>query len=490
MKGILSNTEKQQIFGMIKQIDGMDEEKINAILGPVMRSDEDSDSSIDKSNLAKSLLLLMGNFFYDEFNYPQPQKGRYNIANSNFEKIRWVYRHWFKQLEVAEKESGLEEYFRHQILDFALPEGFHIKNKLSLSSGGDLLAVDVLVPENTLNLFDEINDFYSTADIVCANLESPVDNSKPIGRTQLFGEPAKMNTSIEMLKKFNNDGGINYFSTANNHSIDWGEEGLLNTLDELSNIGVYHSGTNRSNNEQNDVLVIDKNGIKVAMLSYTFDLNGNKAPDDKTYLVNEVRFNDEVCDLSLIKQHVEKAKEKSADIVIACCHWGWEFEMYPHKDIVELAHEIVELGVDVILGNHPHVSQPMESYKYERNGIEKDGLIVYSYGNFVAHHPKSRNSKIAYVTRFDIVKGILNGVEETRISNLQMLPIYILNEKISDKVYNCRLLKFSDVLNDKEEGGKYKYGLTKLERSQLQYLNEVVLSKILLPKIHNGILAE
>lgn len=490
MKLILNDTEKQQIFAMIKQIDSIDDEKINAILGPLLRNEENSDSSINKSDLVKSLLLLMGNFFYDEFNYPQPQKGKYNIANSNFEKIRWVYRHWFNQLEVAEKDSGIEDYFRKQNLDFSLPEGFHVENKLSLSSGGDLLAVDVLVPENTLNLFDEINDFYSGADIVCANLESPVDSSRPIGRTQLFGEPAKMNTSTEMLEKFHNDGGINYFSTANNHSIDWGEKGLLNTLEELDNMGVYYSGTNRSQEEQDGILIIHKNKIKVAMLSYTFDLNGNKVPEDKTYLVNEVRFNDEVCDLSMIKRHVAMAKEKGADLVIACCHWGWEFEMYPHKNIVHVAHEIIQSGVDVILGNHPHVSQPMESYKYEQDGREKLGLIVYSYGNFVAHHPKSRNSKIAYVTKFDIVKGILNEEEQTQITNLEILPIYILNEKISDTNYNCRLLKFSNVLEDKEIDGKYKYGLTELEREQLKHLNQVVLRKILLPEFHNGLLVE
>lgn len=447
-------------------------------------------SVINKDGIIKFIVRLSSYIFKNKFQYPQSQKGRYDIANNFFEKLKWAYRHWYNQLEIAERGSGLEEYFRKQNLDFKLPEGFDIEDKVSLSSTGDLLAVDVLIPENTQNLFDEIKEVYSSADLVCANLESPVDDTKPIGRTQKPGQPAKMNTSSKMLQRFRIDGGINYFSTANNHSFDWDEEGLLNTLDELKKSGAYFSGTNRTPEEQEDVLIIEKNNIKIAMLSYTFDLNGNIIPNDKTYLVNEVRFNDEVCDITMIKKHVARAKEKGADIIIAFCHWGWEFEMYPHKNTVEVAHLIIEAGVDVILGNHPHVSQPMERYVFEREAIVKSGLIVYAHGNFVSYHPKSRNSQIAYITKFDIVKGKFNHMENTFITNLQFLPIYILNEKIADGSYNCRLLKFDNVMEDTGENGTFKYGLTKFEREQLPHLNEIVLHKILLPEVHDNLLVK
>lgn len=487
MKLIINEKELKPIVGLVKQQTGMNEEKIQATLASLGK-EEGSDFIIEQNGIIRLVLLLSSYLCYEEFHYPQPQKGKYDIANNMFEKLKWLYRHWFNQLEVAEKDSGLEEYFRNQMLDFSIPNEFQIENKISLSSGGDLLAVDVLTPENTPHIFDDIQDFYSSADIVCANLESPVDESKPIGRTQLPGQPAKMNTSKEMFKRFCKDGGINYFSTANNHSLDWGEEGLLNTLDLLEESGSYYSGTNRSQDEQEDVLIIEKENIKIAMLSFTFDLNGNKVPEGKSYLVNEVRLNDEVCDLSMIEQHVSRAKEKGADIVIACIHWGWEFEMYPHKATVNRAHQIIEAGVDVILGNHPHVSQPMERYTFEKDGQIKNGLIVYSHGNFVAHHPKSRNSKIAYTIKFDIVKGRFNGQKETKITNLKMLPVYILNEELPDKSYDCKILKFSNVLDDKGENNQYKYGLTKLERDQLTHLNEVVLKQILLPENHNEIL--
>ena len=277
---------------------------------------------MSKEKVLEKLVKIAGSIFKKEFQQPKAQKGRYDVAINRLEKLKWAYRHWHNQLEIAEKGSGLEEYFRNQNLDFQLPEGFKLETRASISSAGDLLAVDVLKEENTKEIFTDIVDFYGSADLVCANLESPVDMTKPIGRTQTFGQAAQMNTSRAMLERFVNQGRINYFSTANNHSIDWGEEGLLATIEELERIGVNFSGTNRSREEQEDVKIINLNGIKIAMLSYTMDLNGREIDEGKDYLVNEVRFNDEYCDISLIKRHIKKAKEKGADKIIACCHWG------------------------------------------------------------------------------------------------------------------------------------------------------------------------
>ncbi|TGA99861.1 CapA family protein [Sporolactobacillus shoreae] len=491
-----NHEEKKIVESLLNRLASFDKKIIKEVLNEGWKMEPSSgipnpgfggQSGIDKHKLTRAAVLLCSYIFYDAFHYPQPQVGEYDIAGNKFEKLKWLYRYWINQLEVAEKGAGLEDYFSAQNLDFTL-ENFNVESKVSLASAGDLLAVDVLTPENTPHLFDGIRDFYSSADLVCANLESTVDKGRPIGRTQEKSQPAQMNTSEAMFRKFREEGGINYFSTANNHALDWGEQGVLATLNVLKESGAYHSGTYDDQKQQDDVLIIEKNGIKMAMLSYTFDLNGNKCPDGKTYLVNEVRFNDEVCDLSMVKMHVARAKEKGADIIIACCHWGWEFEMYPHQNIVRVAKRILASGVDVILGNHPHVSQPMEHVSLRDKSLNcPNGLIVYAYGDFVSYHPESRNSKIAYVTKFDIVKGRfgLGGVTETRITDLKMLPIYILNEKLPDGSYDCRILKFDDVYKNPQ-----KYGLTELEKKQLPHLHDVVLNEILLPKKHDGLLVE
>ncbi|XGA80054.1 CapA family protein [Halomonas sp. CH40] len=443
------------------------------------------DNQLNGRTLTRLAVLLASYIFYDEFHSPQPETGVYNISGSLFEKLKWLYRYWFNQLEVAEKGSGLESFFASQHLTFNVTQptmSSGIKNRLSVSCAGDLLAVDVLIPENTPHLFDEITDFYSTADIVSANLESTVDERQPIGRSQQPGEPARMNTSKAMFQKFRDEAKINYFSTATNHAMDWDVGGVDATLDLIEKSGAYYSGTTKSSakkgEERDEFTIIEKNGIKVAMLAYTFDLNGYDTPADMPYLVNVVRFNDAdpKPDYSLIKKHVAAAKAKGAEWIIAYCHWGWEFEMYPHVNIREAAHKVIDCGVDTILGNHAHVSQPAELIPREG---QQDALVVYAFGDFVSYHPESRNSKLAYIVKFDINKFTPTNAGSPRmlaLANLQALPIYIVNEHLGDKRYDCRIVKFDDVLK-KPDG----YGLTELEKSQLPHLKEKVWKDILSP---------
>lgn len=430
---------------------------------------------------ARLAVLLASYIFYDEFHSPQPETGVYNISGSLFEKLKWLYRYWFNQLEVAEEGSRLESFFSSQHLKFNFTQP---GNQLSVSCAGDLLAVDVLTPDNTPHLFDEITDFYSTADIVSANLESTVDENADIGRSQKPGEPARMNTSKAMFDKFRNEAKINYFSTATNHAMDWGVSGVDATLEVLEDSGAYYSGTTKSDarkrEAQDGFTIIEKNGIKVAMLAYTFDLNGyeKEIPADKPYLVNVVRFNDAdpKPDYSLIKKQVAAAKTKGADWIIAYCHWGWEFEMYPHVNIREAAHKVIDCGVDTILGNHAHVSQPAELIPREG---KQDALVVYAFGDFVSYHPESRNSKLAYIVKFDINMFTPSHAFSPRIfalANLQALPIYIVNQHLGGKRYDCRIVKFDNVLKDPDG-----YGLTELEKSQLPHLKEKVWKDILSP---------
>lgn len=434
--------------------------------------------SLDRLTLIRQAVLLISYIFYDEFHYPQPETGMYDISEDPFQKLKWLYRYWFNQLEVAEKGSGLEDIFTEQKpLNYddlqieELPEQPVIPT-VSVSCAGDLLAVDVLTPENTPHLFDDITDFYSTADIVSANLESTVDKDAFIGRTQESCKPARMNTSEAMFQKFRDNAGINYFSTATNHAMDWGENGVCNTLDILKKSGAYFSGTAMSQAEQDDVVVVEKNGIKVALLAYTFDLNGYEKdiPAGKPYLVNVVRFNDAnpAPNYSLIKKQVETAKAKGAEHIIAYCHWGWEFEMYPHVNIREAAYNVIDCGVDTIFGNHAHVSQPAELVP--RPG-KQDALVIYAFGDFVSYHPESRNSKLAYIIKFNLMKfgNVLR-------QHIQALPIYIVNAKCDDGSYDCRIVKFDSVLKNPDV-----YGLTELEKNQLPHLRDKVWKDILSP---------
>jgi poly-gamma-glutamate synthesis protein (capsule biosynthesis protein) len=422
---------------------------------------------------AKYQAQLASLFHWNRFHYPQPVKGKYNVAGDKMEMLIWAYKCWVRQMEVAEKGSGIERYFAEQTLKFAPPDGFVPEKSLRVSAGGDLMAVDALTYEYTTNLFDGIKDFYFDADLVCSNLESTVYDKAPVGRNQAKFAPPRMNIGEKMLDRFVE--GINYFSTANNHCCDYGEEGLLATLDALSRRKCWYSGTNRSAEEQEDVLIVEINGIRMAMLAYTFEVNPGTELD-KDFLANVVRFNDETCDTSLVKRHIAKAREKGADIIIGSLHWGWEFEMYPHKNVMDVAHRLADEGIDVILGAHPHVSQPMERYK-PKDGAQRECLIVYSLGDFVSYHPLTKNSKLTYVLRFKVEKGRLSGKAKTIIRDLEVMPVYILVENKPDDTCDCRLMPFEKVLAC---GGDC--GLSAEERRDLGRLDRRVWRKILMPK--------
>ena len=384
--------------------------------------------------------------------------------------------------------SGLEDYFRAQKLCFPLPESFDEKARISVSHGSDFMAVDCINEAYTPHLFDAIADFYLSADLPTANLESTVYPEAPFGRNQPKVQPGqtktdckpRMNTSTGMLDRFVN-AGIRYFSMANNHCYDYDEPGLLATLDELDRRGVAHSGTNRTPQAQKTALVMEVGGIRVAQLNATFDLNDRVY--EKKWRLNEVRFNDTPCDFSLIETLIASARAQKADVITLHAHWGWEFELYPHPKIVEYAHRLAEMGVDVIVGTHPHVSQPMEKYSYQKDGETHSCLIFYSLGDFVSFHPQSRDSRITYVPRYELVKGTRNGREQTLVTNLKILPVYILTAADENEDYDVRLLRFSDVLADRpDEAGRFRYPLCEWERADLPRLNEKILRGILLPE--------
>ena len=428
--------------------------------------------------LAKAASVVMWN----QFRYPQPVKGRYQVATNKLEKLKWAYRCWVNQLERAEKGSGIEDYFAGQDLNFSLPQGFRETDRTTLSAAGDLMAVDCFTYEDTEYLFDGIRDFYFENAFTCANLESTVCPSAPVGRNQVMGYPPKMNISEPMMDRFQAGGqGINYFSTANNHCYDYGEQGLLDTLDCLDRRSALHSGTSRTPKEQEDVLIVERDRIKIALLSYTCDMNGNEY--EKKHLINEVRFNDEKPNFSLVERHVRRARERGADLIIASVHWGWEFEMYPHQNIIQAGHRLAELGVDVVLGSHPHVSQPMERYTDRQS---RDHLIIYSLGDFVSYHPLTRNSKLTYVVRFDLVKGRdESGAARVCLDQLRVKPVYIRCQELEGDRYDCRLLPFRRVLDAPDS-----FGLTPEEWQDLPRLEKTVWGKILMPRGPGDIIEE
>ena len=184
------------------------------------------------------------------------------------------------------------------------------------------------------------------------------------------------------------DAGFNMVSLANNHSFDRGDTGLLNSIKFWkSQEGVITAGQYETEEEQKEVPIHEKNGIKFAFLSYTTVTNGLSASEP--YYAN-------VYSEARVKEDVTKAREKGAEVVIVAMHWGAEYTHKPVDEEYEIANYLSELGVNLVIGTHPHVIQPI--------AYVGDTLVIYSLGNFLsAQHELGQEKIIGLTVGVDIV---------------------------------------------------------------------------------------
>jgi poly-gamma-glutamate capsule biosynthesis protein CapA/YwtB (metallophosphatase superfamily) len=235
------------------------------------------------------------------------------------------------------------------------------------------------------SLFADVSDVFKGADFGFVNLETPVapahsKGSKPF----MFDAPPAL---PEALK----ENGIKIVSFANNHVMDQGWAGFAETRDHLKEIGLQFVGSGDSAGQSWEPLVIEANGIKVGWLGMTRWLNGNRNPDkDDQPHVNFFPYPGEGggapgADEAWVLEAVKSAKTK-CDLLVISVHWGTEYANAPRPEDVALAHKMLDAGASVIVGHHPHVLQPIETYTTADGRM---GVIFYSLGNFLSN--QSRN---------------------------------------------------------------------------------------------------
>lgn len=215
--------------------------------------------------------------------------------------------------------------------------------------------------------FAKIKPLVEQADLAVVNLETTL-----AGEEQGYSGYPAFNTpeSLACALRYT---GFDLISTANNHSLDRGEYGVLKTLEHLEAAGLRPFGTYRSRIEREKILTADVNGISAAFLAYTYGTNGIPLPENKDYLVNMLVP-------EMIVKDIRRAREQ-VDLVILYLHWGLEYHRQPTNEQKKLATSFLEEGAAIIIGNHPHVVQPLNFIKYNFKGELKEGVVAYSLGN-------------------------------------------------------------------------------------------------------------
>lgn len=251
--------------------------------------------------------------------------------------------------------------------------------------------------------YRHIQGIVKSADIAVANLETP------IGRSNFSGYPSFCAPDSFLYAA--RDAGFNVLLFANNHCLDRGKNGALYTLDLLDSLGIAHCGVYRNAEERAEryPLLIEKRGMRIALLNYTYGTNGRNVP--APMVVNLI-------DREVIAEDILKAKSMNVDAIIACMHWGDEYVSLPPERVRDLADWLIEQGVSHIIGNHPHVIQPIE-IKEDPTTPDRHA-VVYSTGNLVSNMSLT-NTDGGVVVRMELKKTF----NYTRLSSLDYLFTWI-----------------------------------------------------------------
>jgi Bacterial capsule synthesis protein PGA_cap len=338
-----------------------------------------------------------------------------------------------------------------------------IERSVTLSVAGDLMPYEWIQPQFCPHLWDDIGDDFFSSDITFANLETPIDAAKPPSLVpEVMLTDMLFNGDETMFSIFNADNfaskttariGFDILGTANNHSLDMAEAGVYSTIDFLEKKNIQHLGTAKTREEREKTVIIERNGIRLAFVSYTFSMNQKVNPADKPWLVNHLEVNQPNVDLSVLTQDIAKAKQQNADLVILSLHYGNAYQAYPCPHIVNNTKRIFEeCGADIILGGHAHNVQPMAAYPFTcpHTGVEKRGFVIFSLGDFVAYDIFNWCHLPVYL-KLEI--GLVSGDSLSVIENSPS------DKSLRDTKQPIPILSFS---RNTEEGGRRAI-LTKVE---------------------------
>lgn len=307
-------------------------------------------------------------------------------------------------------------------------------------------------------VFENVKEYTSAGDVTIANLETSFADA-PYSNYPTFNSPASLATALK-------DIGVDIITTAGNHCLDKGFKGLSETIDVLDENGIEHLGTFKTEEDQEKLFIKDINGAKVAFIDYTYGTNGIPIPTGKEFCVN-------VIDKTKIKKELERIKEENVDVIIACMHWGEEYHTKQTKDQEDLADFLFQNGVDIIIGNHPHVIEPFETKEVKMpDGTTKQCFVAYALGNFTADQ-RAVNTRDSIIINLKVTKKADGTVS---IDSSDYIPLYIYkNPNLSLKKFV--IIDLNKAIKAYEDGtdtsiGSTAYNLFKTELSQIKKILE------------------
>jgi hypothetical protein len=273
----------------------------------------------------------------------------------------------------------------------------------------------------------------SAADLAICHMETPVaPPGGPYSSYPVFSVPQEIVPALAAT-------GFDVCTTGSNHTFDKGADGVDRTLDVLDSAGIGHAGSARHPEEAAATTMLDARGVSVALLSYTFGFNGIPAPNGETWRAN-------VIDEGRILGDAAIARQRGAEVVVVSLHWGNEYVHEPSAQQSDLAPRLIRSpDIDLLLGHHAHVVQPMENVDGE--------WVVYGMGNMIANQLQAPRAE-GLLTRFTFTQiGPIWRVTDAGYEPLltvhapaiRLLPVgRMLADSTIDPVLRARLIEARD----------------------------------------------
>ncbi|HIU33961.1 MAG TPA: CapA family protein [Candidatus Pullichristensenella excrementigallinarum] len=304
------------------------------------------------------------------------------------------------------------------------PAPTFVPRTATIRAGGDVMVHDLQreFAEQSDGTYDFFPQFYmiadslADADYTILNLETTIGlyKDQDYSGYPLFNAPEEL---LDALK----DSGVDFLTLANNHILDRYFDGMVATIDHVEERGFDFAGANRTQEEKDTPKIVEVNGIRIGFLCYTQITNGmeeHSDPKATEFGVNYLKKAD-------LSQDVQALRDAGAEVVIAMPHWGAEDSLEPTRNSINYATRMAAAGVDIVLGSHPHVIQPVEMYTFTLNGEEKQFLVAYSLGNFISNMTR-KNTYAGILLEFTLVEKEEGGF---LIEDVGYVPVYCWRER-------------------------------------------------------------
>lgn len=303
--------------------------------------------------------------------------------------------------------------------------------------------------------FQYIKDDLSDSDLTIGTVEGTLNGSN-------FSGFPNFNAPDETLDALKNSG-VDMINYASNHILDKGSEGFRRTIEVTKNKGIDPLGV-RNSLEEDKYIIKEVKGHKIGFISYTYEtqkqgetrtINSIPIPSDINGLINTFNYGELDSFYNDIKNNIDEMKSKGAEFIITSLHWGEEYMTTENETQRALAKELSELGVNLILGGHPHVVQP---YDIIKNSKGENTFVVYSQGNFLSNQCYEELSGESYIpdaneTEDGIAINFILEEDETgklSLKEYEVIPTWVYREPKSTDLFVHRIIPLTSAIENKE----------------------------------------